>query len=145
MFFHQSLRTQKNVLMVYHSPPVPVQQLMLGLQYVVINVRNRDCFIVTKNLTQRKMNPKFLSDFWGSFRIYVDQYLRNISEVGMNQPKRNKWLAKCLPERISHVCRKLNSLTTLWTFIPGVHLLWYSRKQSAIGQYGGQKRVLSKV
>ena len=75
-------------------------------------------FIVTKNLKQSKMNPKFISEFSGSFHINVNQCLQDISEVGMNQPETHLWLAKCLPERISHTCRRLSSLTTLWTFIP---------------------------
>ena len=75
-------------------------------------------FIVTKNLKQSKINPKFISEFNGSFHINVNQCLQDISEVGMNQPETHLWLAKCLPERISHICRRLSSLTTLWTFSP---------------------------
>ena len=59
-------------------------------------------FIVTKNLEQSKMNPKFISEFSGSFHTYVNQCLQGISEVGMNQPETHLLLAKCLPERISH-------------------------------------------
>ena len=52
------------------------------------------------------MDPTLISDFRGSFRMYVDQYLQHISEVGMKQPETNMWLAKCLPERISNFCGK---------------------------------------
>ena len=75
-------------------------------------------FIVTKNLKQSKMNPIFINELSGSFHINVSQCLQEISEAGMNQPETHLWLAKCLPGRISHTCRRLSSLTTLWTFIP---------------------------
>ena len=70
-----------------------------------------------KNLTQNKMNPKFISNFSGSFRIHAGQYLQDNSEVGMNQPETHMWLAKCLSERISHVYQKSSSIATLWIFI----------------------------
>ena len=85
---------------------------------IVMNVGNRDCFIITKNLKQRKMNLQLISDFSKRLCIHVDQYLGDFSGLGVNQPETHMWLAKCLPERIFHVCRKLSSFTTLRTFIP---------------------------
>ena len=54
-----------------------------------------------------------------SFRIQADvnQYSWDILEAELNQPETHMWLTKCLPEGMSHICQKLSSLTTLWTFI----------------------------
>ena len=103
--------------------------------------------MVTKNLNQGKLNPKFIKDFNGHFCIYMGQYLRDISDVGMKQPARDTHAACKLFTREDISClSKIELLRYFVAFLPQCeHLLWYLRKQSDIGKYKGQKRVLSKA
>ena len=64
------------------------------------------------------MNPKFISEFSGSFHMNVNQCLQDILEVGMNQVA-CKVFTK---EDISYLSKidltTLLSIVLYWTFIP---------------------------